>query len=95
MRLLRLLVLRLLLPRHGISGLLRLLWLLELRLLRLLELRLLRLLELRLLRLLLPRSGMAGLLSQPGGLLSQPGGLLPGLCVDSRAATGTELCIAN
>ena len=61
-RLLRLLVLRLLLPRYGISGLLRLL---ELLLLRLLEL-------LRLLR---------------------SGGLLPGLCVDSRAAPGTELCI--
>jgi len=63
---------------------LRLLWLLELRLLWLLELRLLRLLELRLLWLL---HGMAGLLSQPGGLL------LPGLRVNSRAASGTEFCI--
>jgi len=59
--------------------------------LRRLNIRLLRLLELRLLRLLVLwlLHGMAGLLSQPGGLL------LPGLRVNSRAASGTELCIVS
>jgi len=89
LRLLELRLLWLLLPRSGITGLLRVL---VLRLLRLLPLSgiagLLRLLPrsgiaclLRLLRLLLPRSGIACLLS--------------GLRIQSHAATGTEHCVVT